>query len=125
MTQIRDPKVKPLVALENKLRATSALSWTETRATADGLELVAIDRQTGQVALVTVSPVNQGQCIGCGHVDHSNADRCEAIRTFTKDRCACRPFYGKFPAPNRTQDELDGKATPAWASRERARSARA
>lgn len=117
MSTIRDPKVKPLIALEDKLRVTSALSWRETRTTADGIELIAVDRQTGQVALVTVSPVNQGQCPLCPHVDHSNQERCEAMRTITGDACPCRSIYGRFPAANRTQEELDGKVAPAWVRR--------
>jgi hypothetical protein len=107
---IRDPKISPLVRFEDKLRVGAALRWRETRITADGIELEGIDTQTGQVALVTVSPVNSGICPGCGHVDHFNAARCEAVRAFTKDDCNCRPFYGRFPTENR---ELDEPALPA------------
>jgi len=107
VSTIREPKTKPLVALEDKLRATSVLRWREKRVTADGIELIAVDPQTGQIALVTISPVNQGQCPLCSHVSHENAERCEAIRAFTKSPCDCRPFYGRFPARNRTQAELD------------------
>jgi len=114
---MREPKTKPLVALEDKLRATSVLRFREERVTADGIELLAVDPQTGQIALVTLSPVNQGECVLCSHVDHANAERCEAVRAFTKDACPCRSVYGRFPAENRTQDELDGKTPPAWMRR--------
>lgn len=98
MAQLRDPKVRPLVALEQKLRAGALLRFRDERQTADGIELVAIDEHTGQIALVTVSPVNQGQCTACSHVAHGDADRCEAIQTFTKKPCACAGW--RFPLPN-------------------------
>lgn len=97
MAQLREPKVKPLLALEDKLRSTSVLRFRETRMTPDGIELVAVDPATGQVALVTLSAVNTGACFACGHVSHDAADRCEAVHTFTRKACECRPFYGRFP----------------------------
>ncbi len=103
MAMPRIAATSPLVALEDKLRATSVLRFRETRITAEGIELEAIDVQTGQVALVTISPVNSGQCVFCSHVSHVDAKRCEAIVTFTKERCGCDPvadaasIYGKFP----------------------------
>jgi hypothetical protein len=99
VSTIRDPRVKPLVALEDKLRSTSVLRFRETRMTADGIELEAVDQMTGQVALVVISPVNTGYCVGCGHVSHAGALRCEAIATFTKEPCGCDVF-GRFPVPN-------------------------
>jgi hypothetical protein len=117
MAQLRDPKVNALAGLEQKLRATSVLRFRDERVTADGIDVVAVDPQTGQIALITVSPINQGQCPLCSHVAHQDANRCEAIAASTKEPCECRPFYGRFPAPNRTQDELDGKVRPAWMGR--------
>ena len=123
MAQLREPRIRPLVALEDKLRSTSVLKFRETRFTADGIELEAVDVATGQVALVTISAVNQGQCFACGHVDHSSAQRCEAIATFTRKLCECRPFYGRFPVPNRTEAQLAGTERPNWdrVARERGR----
>jgi hypothetical protein len=105
VSTIREPKTKPIERLKNKLVTTSLLRFRGERVTADGIELELIDTQTGQIALVAISPVNQGECVGCGHVDHVNAQRCEAMRAFTKDPCPCQAVYGRFPQPNDPDSE--------------------
>lgn len=119
MTMPRQAPTSPLITLADRLRLAPGLQLRAGRETPDGFEALVVDPATGQLALMTLSPVNAGTCVGgCGHVAHQDQEQCEAISFVTKRRCECRPFHGRFPRPN--DDELRDTQTERAAEDEQA-----
>lgn len=107
MSQTREPKVKPLTMLVDKLRATSPLRFRDgpTPRGVTDIQMTAIDTQTGQTALITILPINDGICPGCAHVGHAGFLRCEAITFLDNKPCRCDVF-GRFPKPNDDEEKV-------------------
>jgi len=88
MATIRDHTTHVL-ELEMKLRFAGGTKFADEHFTIDGFEARVTDPQTGQVALLTLSPINEGICPGCGHVNHQELTSCAALLTISKTPCRC------------------------------------